>query len=146
MFKKIFVFGHWSIMNLKSIFSVFTLNILIMLNRIRGKKVIFFYHPRKLLTSIQTIIFEDLFEDYNKNFVIIYGHISENKLGKKYYFIKEGFVRFLINVNIFMSCYVCDKFTNKSERIYIDHVCHLLLLQIDQISCYEMCLFYLDHT
>ena len=92
-----------------------------MLNRIRGKKVIFFYHPRKLLTSIQTIIFEDLFEnlfeDYNKNFVIIYGHISENKLGKKYYFIKEGFVRFLINVNIFMSCYVCDKFTNKSERI-----------------------------
>lgn len=121
MIKKISNFNLWVFLNLKSLFSVFILNILIMKYKIKGKKVIFFYHPRELLTSIQTSVFKDLFKDLDQDIVIIYGHVAKKNLGDKYFFIKEGQVQFLLNVHIFMSCYISDKFTNQSKRIYIDH-------------------------
>ena len=108
-------------MKIKNLFSVIIINILIIYFKLKNKKIIFFYHPRKLLTSIHTFYIEDLFKDSNQNFLLIYGHVANRNLGKNYFFIKEGFLKFILNVDIFISCVICDKFTNSSKRIYLSH-------------------------
>ena len=52
---------------------------------------------------------------------MIYGHKSKIKLGKNYFFIKEGYFRFLLNVEIFMSSNICDKFIKDSKKVYLNH-------------------------
>lgn len=39
-----------------------------------NKKVIFFYHPRKLLTLIHTEYIEDLFCKFDEKTLIVFGH------------------------------------------------------------------------
>ena len=55
----------------KSLFSAIIINILISYFKLKGKKIIFFYHPKELLTSIHTFYVEDLFRDYHQNFLLI---------------------------------------------------------------------------
>jgi hypothetical protein len=117
-----FNFSHFSFLEaFKSLFSTIVINILIVYSKMNKKKIIFFYHPRKLLTGIHTFYIEDLFRDYHQNFVLIYGHISQKKLGKNYFFIKEGYFRFLLNVDFFMTTVLCDKFINNSKKVYLNH-------------------------
>ena len=71
----------------KSLLSVIFINILIIYSKLKGKKIIFFYHPKKLLTSIITPYIEDLFKDYHQHYLLIYGHKTKKKLGKNYFFI-----------------------------------------------------------
>jgi len=108
-------------MKIKNLFSVIVVNILIIYYKLKNKKIIFFYHPRKLLTSIHTFYIEDLFKDCNQNIVLIYGHLTDKNLGQNYFFIKEGYLKFILNVDIFISCVICDKFTKGSKRIYLSH-------------------------
>jgi len=117
-----FNFSHFGFLEaFKSLFSTIVINILIVYSKMNKKKIIFFYHPRKLLTGIHTFYIEDLFRDYHQNFVLIYGHISQKKLGKNYFFIKEGYFRFLLNVDFFMTTVLCDKFINNSKKVYLNH-------------------------
>ena len=75
-------FFFWLI--LRSIFSVFYINILIVLSRTKNKKI-FFYYPRKLTTRIHTFYIEDLFKIFLSNTTVIYGHeVHHIKLGKNY--------------------------------------------------------------
>ena len=113
-------FSFWLI--LRSIFSVLYINILILLSRIKNKKVFFFYYPRKLTTRIHTFYIEDLFENFLSETTIIYGHEAHHiKLGKNYIYIKEGFLKFILGVDIFMSTSICDKFIKNSKKIYLNH-------------------------
>ena len=73
--------------NLKSLCSVIVINILIIYFKFKKKKIIFFYHPRKLLTFIHTFYIEDLFNDLDKNIILIYGHTSHGKINGNYFFI-----------------------------------------------------------
>ena len=73
------------------------------------------------MTGIHTFYIEDLFKDYKQNFFLIYGHRSEIKLGKNYFFIKEEYFRFLLNVEIFISSNICDKFIKDSKKVYLNH-------------------------
>jgi hypothetical protein len=117
-----FNFSYFSFSEVfKSLLSVIVINILILYSKLNKKKTIFFYHPRKLATGIHTFYIEDLFKDYHQNFVLVYGHISKKKLGKNYFYIKEGYLRFLLNVNIFITTNVCDKFINNSIKVYLNH-------------------------
>ena len=76
-------FFFWLI--LRSIFSVFYINILIVLSRVKNKKVFFFYYPRKLTTRIHTFYIEDLFKNFLSKTTVIYGHeVHHIKLGKNY--------------------------------------------------------------
>ena len=105
----------------RNILSIIIINILILINKILKKKIIFFYHPQEKLTLIHNYYIEDLFEDFDENFCIIYGHRLKKNLGKKYFYIKQGYVRYLINVDYFISNNICDVFIKKAKKIYMHH-------------------------
>ena len=107
--------------SLKSLFSIIIINILIIYFKLKNKKIIFFYYHRKLTIGIHTFYIEDLFKDYHQNFVLIYGHLGNKNIGKNYFFIKEGYLKFILNVDIFISTGLCDIFTKSSKRIYLSH-------------------------
>ena len=107
---------------IRSIFSVFYINILILLSRVKNKKIFFFYYPRKLTTKNHTFYIEDLFESFLSEATIIYGHEAHHlELGKNYIYIKENFFKFILSVDIFISTSVCDKFITNSKKIYLNH-------------------------
>ena len=56
----------------KSLISVIFINIIIIYSRINKKKIIFYYHSRKLTTGIHTYYIEDLFKGYHQHFILIY--------------------------------------------------------------------------
>ena len=110
------------ILVIRSIFSVFYINILILLARVKNKKIFFFYYPRKLTTKNHTFYIEDLFESFLSETTIIYGHEAHHlELGKNYIYIKENFFKFILSVDIFISTSVCDKFITNSKKIYLNH-------------------------
>jgi len=115
-------FFYRLILVIKSIFSVFYINILILLSKVKNKKVFFFYYPRKLTTGIHTYYIEDLFKNFLSETTIIYGHEAHHmELGKNYIYIKENFFKFILGVDIFMSTSICDKFIKNSKKIYLNH-------------------------
>ena len=106
----------------KSIISIIKINIKIAYSKIINKKIIFFYHPKKLSTLNNTYYLEELFSGFEKEYLVIYGHEVENYNNKNYYFVLQGFLfRFIFNADIFFSVNVCDKFTRKSLKIYMHH-------------------------
>ena len=106
----------------KSIISIVKINIIIIYSKTINKKIIFFYHPKKLLTLNNTYYLEELFSGFEKEYLVIYGHEVENYNNKNYYFVLQGFLfRFIFNVDIFFSVNVCDKFIRKSVKIYMHH-------------------------
>ena len=84
-------------------------------------KIIFFYFPRSDLTLKDVLYIEHLFKKLHKKFIIIFGHNLKGLKKKNYYFIKEDFVPFLNNIDIFISNYICYKFPKKSKKIYLHH-------------------------
>ena len=106
----------------KSVISIIKINIIITYSKIINKKIIFFYHPKKLLTLNNTYYLDELFSDFEKEYLVIYGHEVENHKKKNYFFILQGFLfKYIFNVDVFFSVNVCDKFTRKSVKIYMHH-------------------------
>ena len=103
---------------IKSLINLIYLNFILLLNK---KKNYFFYHPKKELTLIHTYYFEDLFNKFSKDYKVLYGHICDRTVGKDYFYIKERFLRYLFNVDFFLSNNICDNFTKKSLKIYFHH-------------------------
>ena len=73
------------------------------------------------LTLIHNYYIEDLFKEFNKEFCIIYGHRLKKKLGKKYFYLKQGYIKYLINVDYFISNNICDVLIKKAKKIYMHH-------------------------
>jgi hypothetical protein len=116
------------LMNLKkriiTLTNVIKLNIIIFKFKIFNsrKKVIFFYHPRKLLTFIHLNYIKDLFNNFDKNYLILFGHEVDQFYEENHYYISNNFLlKWILNVDIFISNNVCDVFTNNSKKIYIHH-------------------------
>jgi len=106
----------------KTLLSVIKINIVIICSKILKKKIIFFYHPRKLLTLNNVYYLSELFSDYKKDYLIIYGHEVENYNNKNYFFLLQSFLlKYIFNVDIFFSVNVCEKFTRNSINIYMHH-------------------------
>ena len=107
-----------------SLFNIIKLNIKIFFFKKLdpNKKVIFFYHPRKLLTLIHTEYIEDLFYNFDEKTLIVFGHEIIDLKKNNYYYISQGFLfKFLFGIDIFISNNVCDVFTPKSINIYLHH-------------------------
>jgi hypothetical protein len=101
-----------------SVFFVFIINFAIIFKKLFNKrKIILFYHPKEELTEIHHYYIHNFFSNFN-NYNIFYG--SKN-LSKKFYYIKESFLKFIFNVDIFISNNVSNNFTNKSIKIYMHH-------------------------
>jgi len=108
--------------NIKTLINIIFINAVVLYYIIfKKKKVIFFYHPRNQLTKIHLNYVEELFGILTKKYIIIYGHTVLGMKNTHYYFIKEGFLKLIFNIKIFISNNVCDNFTYKSKKIYIHH-------------------------
>ena len=105
----------------KTLFSLVYLNLIFFFTKNKNKKIIFFYHPKKNLTLIHTYYFENLFQKFPNNFKIFFGHNCNKDIGKKYFFIKEGFLKYLFNIDYFSCNNICDIFPPKTIKIYFHH-------------------------
>ena len=96
-------------------------------NKVKKKnkknKIIFFYFPVKinqksLLKLIQKLKIE-------KNIFILLGYNRNTEKQIKYeknsFFINLGYIKFLHNINLFISSYLVYEYPKKSTRIYINH-------------------------
>ena len=101
--------------------SILILTSIIIYFKLKKKKIIFFYHSKKLLTLTHKFYIEDLLEDMFENYSVIYGHEVNKNIGKKYYFIKQGYLKFILNIDLFISNNICNVFPPKSKKIYIHH-------------------------
>ena len=64
---------------------------------------------------------EDLLEDMSENYSVIYGHEVNKNIGKKYFYIKQGYLKFILNIDLFISNNICDVFPPRSKKIYVHH-------------------------
>ena len=95
--------------NLKIFISIF----------IQNKKIIFFFNPNKKLTNITNYYIKDWLGSL-KNFNVIYGYVP-NYEQENVYKIYPSLCKYIYGVDVFISTYVCDYFSNKSKRVYIHH-------------------------
>lgn len=107
----------------KAFLSLIKLNLIILFNKILypKKKIIFFYQPKKNFGIKSANFIEDLFNDLGKNFIFFISFSSSNVRGYNYYYIKQSFLKWIINVDLFLSTNVCDIFTKNSTAIYMHH-------------------------
>ena len=107
----------------KAFLSLIKLNLIILFNKILypKKKIIFFYQPKKNFNIKSANFIEDLFNDLGKNFLFFISFSSSNVKGYNYYYIKQSFLKWIINVDLFLSTNVCDVFTKNSTAIYMHH-------------------------
>jgi len=109
----------------KSFYSIIFINFQILFYKyILKKKLLLFYHPKPLLTKIHNFYITDLLKSKNNNFKILFGyqpHNLFNKNIKNFYIIKQGFLKLIFNVDIFLSLNICDVFPNNSIKIYLHH-------------------------
>ena len=118
---RLILFTKLSISIVRNACSVLTLNLIIIYFKLKKKKVIFFYHPIKLLTFTHQFYIEDLLEDMSEHYSVIYGHEVKKNIGKKYFYINQGYLKFILNIDLFISNNICDVFPPKSKKIYIHH-------------------------
>ena len=103
-------------------FNILFFNFLILfLKLVKGKKIILFYHPKKNLTKIHTNYVEKLFNKVNKNIYTFYGHEVLGLSKKSYFFLQQGAIKYIYNIDIFISNNMCDIFPKKSINIFIHH-------------------------
>lgn len=101
-----------------SIYSLLVINFKLKFSK---KKTIFFYFPKKDLTWKDVDYIQDLMKKLNKKYLVLYGHKLNSIKFDNFYFINESFLKYLKNLNLFISNYICDIFPKKSKKIYIHH-------------------------
>ena len=79
-----------SISVVKNTCSVLILNLITICFKLKKKKIIFFYHPKKSLTLMHKFYIEDLLEDFTENYSVIYGHEVNKNIGKKNYLLNRA--------------------------------------------------------
>ena len=108
---------------IKTLISIIKLNLIIIIFKLSNpnSKIIFFYHPRKLLTFIHTDYIKDLFNQFEGKYLTLYGHGVDQLFEKNHFFILQGYLKWIFNVDLFMSNNVCEVFTKNSTKIYMHH-------------------------
>ena len=110
---------------LSSIKSIFFINLLIEYKKKINKncKIVFFYFP---VQSYQDNILELIYEirkEKNIEVVLGYNHGSSEQIKdhKKAFFLNLGYLKYIKNVDIFLSSYVVYEFPKTINKIYINH-------------------------
>lgn len=107
-----------------SIINVLKINLIITKFKFLSSKnkIIFIYHPSRSLTLNHKDYLDDLFNSFEKNYLIIYGHQKNDVNEKNYFFINHGLLlNWIFKVDIFLSTNICDVFTKNSIKIYMHH-------------------------
>ncbi len=111
--------------SIASISNIIILNILFFYYKsIKKKKIIFFYHPKISLIKIHDYYIKDLFNKIKGNYKVIYGLQPSSNFKSNFvdiFYINQGYLRYIFNVDIFISLNIVDVFTKNSKKIYIHH-------------------------
>jgi len=106
---------------ISNLLNVLRINFIIYFAKFIKRKVIFFYHPRKNLTLMHNFYIEYIFKNFPDKYFVIYGHETNVNLGKKYFNIKQGYIKFISKIDFFISNNICDVFPKNCKKIYIHH-------------------------
>ena len=107
---------------LKTISNLLILNLKIFYQRfLLKKKIIIFYYPKSKQINENIFYIENLLNFVHGNKKIYFLHQNNTFKKKNYYLITESKLNFLLNVNLFISNFICDNFPKKSQNIYIHH-------------------------
>ena len=106
------------LISLKNLFSI---NLLIIFYKIKGYKILLFYHPKKNFKNISNYYVEKLlaFPKNKKIKTIILDNSTKNFFKNNY--IKQYFIKYIQGVDFFLNNYVCDVFPNNCLRVYLHH-------------------------
>jgi hypothetical protein len=106
-------------LNFYSIISIFIINKKIFFLKKKTKnKIIFFYYPSQNISPATQDYIQDYFKQF-KDCVFIYS--SSSHISSLYRVIKPSYLKFIFGVDLFISNYVCDNFTNNSQKMYMHH-------------------------
>ena len=110
---------------LLSIKSVLFINLSIKVKKFLNKdlKIIFFYFPVKSYQDNILELIDEIKKEKNIEVILGYnlGSSSEIKDYEKTFFINLGYLRFIKQIDIFLSSYVVYDFPNSLNKIYINH-------------------------
>ena len=105
-----------------TIINILLINLYIyFLKFILNKKIIFAFHPRKNLTKIHIKYIENLLNDFSRDYFFLSGHVESKIKKKNFFFIKEGALKNIYNVDIFLSHNICVDFPPNCKKIYFHH-------------------------
>ena len=106
---------------LKKITNFVLIYFFILNKKFAGNKIILFHHPSYKLIDNTDIYTKYLFSNLKKNYQLINTHELVSLHKKNYFYISQGFLKFIFGIDFFISAYVCDHFTPNSKKIYIHH-------------------------
>lgn len=110
---------------LLSIKSIIFINLLIIFKKIFNKnlKVVFFYFPVKSYQSNILELIDELKKENNLDVILAFNRGSSNEVKNydKAFFLNLGYLKFIHNIDIFLSSYVVYEFPNSLNKIYINH-------------------------
>ncbi len=111
--------------SIASILNIILLNILFFYNKkIVKKKTIFFYHPKISLIKIHDYYIKDLFNKIKSNYKVIYGLQPSRNYKSNFeniFYINQGYIKYIFNIDTFVSLNIVDIFPKKSKKVYIHH-------------------------
>ena len=107
----------------KSLISVIKINFFIIncKRKTPGRKIILFYYPRITLTKKDIPYIEDLFNEVEQNYQVLYAHEMYKFDKKNYFFLRQRFLKLIFGIDLFVSNYLSDKFPQRSLKLYIHH-------------------------
>ena len=110
---------------LLSIKSIITINTYIFFKKTFNKniKIIFFYFPVKSYQDNILDLINELKKDENINVILAFnlGSSREVKNYDNAFFLNLGYLKYINNIDIFLSSYVVYEFPNSLNRVYIAH-------------------------
>lgn len=84
------------------------------------KKIIFFFNPKSKLANITNYYVKDWLSKLKKDFYVIYAYVPGEYYNNEIK-ISPLACKYIFGVDIFLSTYVCEYFSNNSKKIYIHH-------------------------
>jgi hypothetical protein len=110
---------------LLSIKSIFIINVYIGCKKIFNKdfKIIFFYFPVRSYQDNILELIDEIKKEKNLEVILAYNSSSSKEVENynKDFFLNLGYLKYINNVNIFISSYVVYDFPNSLHKIYINH-------------------------
>ncbi len=108
--------------NFVNLINIIYLNLFFLIRKkILKKKIIIFFHPQKKQKSENIIFIENLLNGYDKKKYDVLYFYNDFQNKKNYYLVKERYLNFLFNIDLFINNYITDNFPKNCKKIYIHH-------------------------
>ena len=110
---------------LLSIKSIIFINLLIIFKKIfnHNLKIVFFYFPVKSYQNNILELIDEIRKENNLDVILAYNKGSSNEVKNydKAFFLNLGYLKYIQNIDIFLSSYIVYEFPNSLNKIYINH-------------------------